>query len=121
MFPPEVEAHLTKRLGQELRAFRKDRGLTQEKFAECIGCSTRQLQDIESGQTATSFLFLFASLALMKDEQVLTFLAKIIPEVREALGIKPLRRGDTALYPEDLPRTQPAGSLWDRWLRKICS
>lgn len=114
MFTPEQEAYLVKRLGQELRAFRKNRQLTQEQFAEHIGCSTRQLQDIENGQTTTSFLFLLATLASMKDEQWPEFLHKLIPEVRQVLGLQPLRRGDSVAGYVYKPASAKPASLWRR-------
>ncbi len=114
MFTPEQEAHLVKRFGQALRAFRKNRQLTQEQFAEHIGCSTRQLQDIEIGETTTSFLFFLAMLASMKDEQLLEFLQRFIPEVREVLKVQPLRRSDSGVFSRTDTASAKSPSLWQR-------
>jgi transcriptional regulator with XRE-family HTH domain len=119
MFPQESEDILTKRLGQELKAFRRDRRLTQERFAEHIGCSTRQLQDIENGQTNTSALFLLAALSSMKNEQMLNFLIKVIPEVRAVLGTKVLRRDDTVEGRENGTEPLPPASFFARMWSKI--
>lgn len=41
--------------GQILRALRKNAGFTQEKIAEILGCSARQVRNIELGQNDPRF------------------------------------------------------------------
>lgn len=36
--------------GAALRASRKEKGFTQEKLAEMVGCEVRYLRDLESGK-----------------------------------------------------------------------
>jgi len=105
MFSPEAEEFLVKRLAVELRRFRESRELSQEQFAAKVGCSVRQLSDIENGYSKTSFLFLVALLASMKDETWRDFLDRFIPEVRRVLGIEPLRSNATRLGEEPPPTT----------------
>jgi len=103
MLTPEAEEFLVQRLATELRRFRESRKLSQEEFAEKIGCSVRQLSDIENGLSTTSFLFLVALLALMKDETWWDFLSRFVPEARRVLGVEPLRLSATSLGAPPLP------------------
>jgi transcriptional regulator with XRE-family HTH domain len=97
MFTPEQQEILVTKFAARVRQFRNSREMSQEALAEHIGCSVRQLQDIEHGVTTTSFLFLFAVLASMKDETMWNFLCTCIPEVRQVLNIQPLRLEATRL------------------------
>lgn len=110
---------MIRRLGAELRAFRQNRRLTQEKFAEHIGCSARQLQDIENGHSNTSSVFLLAALSSMKNQQMLDFLTKLIPEVREVLGTKVLRGDDPVEGRENFSPPVPSVSSFARLWSKI--
>lgn len=46
---------LLDKLGEAMRKGRKERGLTQEKFAEMCGISTREVSNIENGKTEPKF------------------------------------------------------------------
>lgn len=48
------EQDLLKRLGQQIRSYRRSAGLTLEKLAEKIGVSYRTIADIERGLQFTS-------------------------------------------------------------------
>lgn len=53
------EQDLLKRLGQQIRTYRRSAGLTLEKLAERIGVSYRTIADIERGLQFTSLANLY--------------------------------------------------------------
>ena len=61
-----------------IREYRKKLGLTQEKLAELLDISPRQLQRIESGQTETSLKTLKKLIKILdiSDEDIVNYIKK---------------------------------------------
>ncbi len=61
-----------------IKEYRKKLGLTQEKLAELLDISPRQLQRIESGQTETSLKTLKKLIKILdiSDEDIVNYIKK---------------------------------------------
>jgi transcriptional regulator with XRE-family HTH domain len=92
MAAPDIESRLAKLFGEEVRRFRVERELSQERFAEKLQCSSRYVQQIEAGEAVVSFIFFVTVLALMKEERRQMFLATFLPVVSALRAIQPIRR-----------------------------
>ena len=78
------------RLGNCMRAARKARGLTQEKFSEQSGVSTRQIAKIENAEINTSFeilSLLVTSLGLSFDALFFPSTEQEEADIKEITGL----------------------------------
>ena len=62
------KALVSKRLGKNLQALRKNRGLTQEQLAERLNTAPRYIQAIEAGKKLPSLLFILKTIAVLEVE-----------------------------------------------------
>jgi transcriptional regulator with XRE-family HTH domain len=99
MHDPEHMAALNQSLARALRRYRESRGLSQERLAELIKISTRALQDIESGQSNTSWISFLSLLGTMKEFQRESFIDDLLGELNQLTGIHVYRRESTSLGP----------------------
>lgn len=94
------EQDLLKRLGQQIRTYRRAAGLTLEKLAEKIGVSYRTIADIERGLQFTSLANLYQiSRAVGCDLSDLFSWASAKREPSQAASEKTTSGGDTRKRP----------------------
>src|SRR5688572_15857195 len=101
-----AEKEILVELGNEIRRFRSNRGLSQEDLAALMDLSTRQLQNLEMGRKAKGWIAMLRLFGLMKRETRKSFTERCVTKTQTKLGVKPIRRSDTYLGEEDRNQIQ---------------
>ena len=73
----EGEAALRLCMGEELLAYRKEHGLSQERFAQILKISVRSYIDLEHGATFPSAITLLRFILLLDEQEMISVLATI--------------------------------------------
>jgi transcriptional regulator with XRE-family HTH domain len=106
-------------LGQRIRHFRGERGLTLDQLGEAVGLAGSQLSLIENGKREPKLSVLDALSAAL-DVELSALLAREAPSPRAALELELARAQASPLYATlGLPTIKPGRGVGDETLRAI--
>ncbi|HEY9324535.1 MAG TPA: helix-turn-helix domain-containing protein [Agromyces sp.] len=106
-------------LGQRIRHFRSERGLTLDQLGEAVGMAGSQLSLIENGKREPK-LSLLDSLAASLDVELADLLSREAPSRRAALELELGRAQSSPLYASlGLPAIRPGRGITDESLEAI--
>lgn len=106
-------------LGQRIRHFRGERGLTLDQLGDAVGLAGSQLSLIENGKREPKLSVLDALSAAL-DVELSELLAREAPSPRAALELELARAQASPLYASlGLPQIKPSRSIGDDTLRAV--